>query len=391
MSEPVIDAPSVFRAAWTALLIVAVAGCTVEDGDGGTKRPPRQGRLEVSGLLSGDAEGFARAEEPRIFDFPADHGSHPDFRTEWWYLTGNLDARDGRRFGYQFTIFRNAVSAARPERSSGWAARQVYMAHLALTDVASGEFHAFERFARGAAGLSGAGIEPFRVWLGDWELSGGDAPPPFSLRADAGDVELDLDLAAAKPLVLQGDAGLSSKGRQPGNASYYYAFTRLATSGRIRIGAETVEVDGSSWLDREWSTSVLEEGQSGWDWFALQLDDGTELMVYQLRREDGVADRTSSGSFVATTGNKTSLGVEDFEIEVLDWWQSRESGARYPSNWRVSVPGQSLDLHIEPVLREQELRLSVVYWEGAVDVVGTRRGVPVTGKGYVELTGYGGE
>jgi predicted secreted hydrolase len=350
--------------------------------------PGQNGRLELSSFLAGDAEGFTRAIEARTFEFPRDHGPHPGFRTEWWYLTGNLESADGRRFGYQFTLFRNAMAAEPPARRSAWATNQVYMAHLAVTDVEAESFYAFERLARGAAGLAGAETEPFRVWLGAWRLEGGDDPPPFRLRAENDEVALDLELAAAKPLVLQGDAGLSRKGQEPGNASYYYAFTRLETSGRLRIGSAEFEVRGMSWLDREWSTSVLEEGQRGWDWFAVQLDDGADLMVYQMRRADGSPDTASSGSVIDGEGIRTPLAFEEFELEVLDWWTSPESGARYPSGWRLRLPSEGLVLEIEPVLRDQELDLSVLYWEGAVDVEGARAGAPVTGRGYVELTGY---
>lgn len=375
---------------WLNVFVVTLGaslGCsqsTVEHSD-----PDGAPRLELTSLLAGETEGFARAIEPRKFEFPRDHGPHPDFRTEWWYLTGNLEDSDGRRFGYQFTIFRNAMTGETLPRESAWATRQVYMAHLALTDVEGGKFYAFERFARGAAGLAGAETGPFRVWLGDWRFEGGGDPPPFRLWAETDQVALDLELVAAKPLVLQGDAGLSRKGAEAGNASYYFAFTRLETSGRLRVDQTELEVRGSSWLDREWSTSVLERGQRGWDWFAVQLDDGTDLMVYQIRREDGSPARASSGSLIDAEGLKTALAREDFELEVLDWWTSPASGGRYPSGWRISVPGEDLVLTVEPALAGQELDLSVLYWEGAVDVVGTRAGVAVTGRGYVELTGYG--
>jgi predicted secreted hydrolase len=351
-------------------------------------RPVEAQSLELSSLLSGEAEGFARATETRQFDFPADHGPHPDFRTEWWYLTGNVETASRRRFGYQLTLFRNAVAAAESQRESAWATRQVYMGHLALTDVDGDRFHAFERFARGAAGLAGAELEPFRVWLEDWELSGPSSPPPFRLSAAADDIELDFELGASKPLVLQGQAGLSRKGRQPGNASYYYAFTRLQTTGVLHIGGVELEVQGTSWLDREWSTSVLEPGQRGWDWFALQLDDGTDLMVYQLRRDDGSPDPLSSGSQVDAHGDRIALSSDDFQLEVLDWWTSPASGTSYPSGWRLTLANEGLELRIEPLLQDQELRLSVLYWEGAVEVRGTRNRAPVAGRGYVELTGY---
>jgi predicted secreted hydrolase len=374
--------------AGAAVAFTAIA-CTGGANEESDLQTARDERLELTTLLSGDAEGFARAVDPRRFEFPRDHGPHPDFRTEWWYVTGNLEASGGGRFGYQLTFFRNAISADEPSRTSQWATRQVYMAHLALTDVAGGRFYAVERFYRGAVGLAGAELRPFRVWLGDWRLTGDDAPPPFRIQADAGDFALDLDLSAIKPLVLQGEQGLSRKGGQPGNASYYYAFTRLATEGQVRVGDEELKVEGSSWLDREWSTSVLEEGQIGWDWFALQFDDGTDLMVYQVRRQDGSPDQASSGSSVGVVGEKRGLRWHDFELEVIDWWRSSESGTRYPSGWRIRVPAEKLDVRIRPVLREQELRLSVTYWEGAVDVEGSRGDAPVTGRGYVELTGYG--
>lgn len=348
-------------------------------------------RLQLSTLLAGDPTGHARALTPRDFTFPADHGPHPDFRTEWWYLTGNLETPTGRRFGYQFTLFRNAVAPAgtvSEDATSAWATRQLYMAHFALTDVAGERFHAFERFARGAAGLAGAESAPLRVWLEDWQLTGTEAGPPFRLQAAEGDFTLDLELTPSKPLVLQGDAGLSQKGREPGNASYYYAYTRLATRGTVRIDGEALPVDGASWFDREWSTSALEENQSGWDWFALQLDDGSDLMVYQVRRDDGSADPLSSGSFVAADGAKTKLAATDFELDVLDRWTSPTTGADYPSRWRLTLPAQDLELTIEPLLADQELDLTVLYWEGAVEVGGTRLGRPVAGRGYVELAGY---
>ena len=344
--------------------------------------------LSLTSLLSGTAEGFARATAPRRFAFPEDHGSHPDFRTEWWYLTGNVTAPSGRRFGYQFTLFRNALTAEEPTSESEWATRQIFMAHFAVTDVDAESFHFFERFARGAMGLAGVELGPFRAWLEDWQITSRSSSPPFRLQARADDIALDLDLDPVKPLVLQGEAGLSRKGREPGNASYYYAFTRLATAGRIRLGEVELEVSGSSWLDREWSTSALEAGQSGWDWFALQLDDGTDLMVYQMRRDDGTADPVSSGSLVGSDGAKVDLDWDEFRLEVLDRWSSPSSGTTYPAGWRLVLPREKLTLLIDPLVPDQELRLAVTYWEGAVTVEGDRDGVPITGRGYVELTGY---
>ncbi len=345
--------------------------------------------LTLTSLLAqGDTAGYERADEPRTFSFPDDHGAHPDFRNEWWYLTGNLTSADGREFGYQFTLFRSAIDTEEPDRDSDWATRQLYMAHFALTDVEGKSFHAFERFSRGALGLAGVTTRPFRAWLDDWELLGQD-PPPFRLRAGDESVGLELDLSSAKPTVLQGDRGLSRKGRELGNAADYYSMTRMPTRGVVILGLETFAVQGSSWLDREWSTSALEPSQAGWDWFALQLSDGQDLMIYQLRLEDGAVDPLSSGSLVARDGSVKRLGEGDFSIETLDWWTSPATRARYPARWKIVVPDERIELTVTPRLADQELSLSVRYWEGAVRVSGSSKGSALTGDGYVELTGYG--
>jgi predicted secreted hydrolase len=360
-------------------MLLALAGC-------GPERPQTREALSVGEALSGaPAEGFERALEPRAFAFPADHGPHPGFRTEWWYFTGNLESTDGRRFGFQLTFFRNALAPEPPDSPSAWAARDVWMAHLALTDVESGRFHAFDRFERGALDLAGVRPEPLAVWTGPWRAaSTGGETFPLRLQAAQDDVSIDLLLEPAKDLVLQGDRGLSQKGAEPGNASYYYSFTRLATRGTVRTGEDELDVQGSSWLDREWSTSALEAGQVGWDWFALQLADGRELMLYQLRRDDGSPSSESSGTLVAADGTTRHLARDDFRIEPIATWTSPRSGAVYPARWRLTVPSESIELEVRPVLADQELDLAFRYWEGAVDVTGT-----AAGRGYVELTGYG--
>ena len=352
--------------------------------------PPPQA-MDVREMLGGDGDGsFARALEPRPFDFPVDHGPHPEFRTEWWYFTGNLDSVDGgRRLGYQLTFFRSALTAEPVPRASTWGTTQAWMAHFAVSapDEPEPAFFSYERYARGAAGLAGAKLGPFRVWLEDWSAEGGAGMPPARLRAAADEVAIDLELAPGKPPVLQGDRGLSRKGRAPGNASYYYSLTRLPTTGRVVVRGEEYRVAGSSWMDREWSTSSLDEGVVGWDWFSLQLDDGRDLMVYQLRREDGTADPLSAGSLVDPDGRATYLRGSGYAIEPLATWRS-PSGRTYPSRWRLTVPARRLELEVEPLLADQELDHSFVYWEGAVRVRGTAGGEPVAGRGYVELTGY---
>lgn len=350
---------------------------------------PPELQFDVAEALGGaPAEGFARATTPRAFRFPDDHGPHPGFRNEWWYFTGNLTTGTGRRFGYELSIFRIALSPVAPARSSAWATNQVYMAHFALTDVAVGKFHFFERFARGAAGLAGAQSRPFAVWIEDWRV---DADPRDSrrwrLRAAAGDVSIELALTPRKPVVLQGERGLSRKSADAGNASYYYSLPQLASDGTITIAGEPHRVAGASWLDREWSTSALGSDQVGWDWFALQLSNGQDLMLYQLRNRDGRADPFSAGRLIAPDGRGIPLARDDFAIEVLDRWRSPRGG-EYPARWRLTVPKAQLELEVVPVLADQELAVAVRYWEGAVDVRGSRAGTAITGRGYVELTGY---
>jgi predicted secreted hydrolase len=336
-----------------------------------------------------DAVEFARAIAPRPFEFPRDHGAHPDYRTEWWYFTGNLATDEGRRFGYQLTFFRIALAPSVAASPSAWRARQIYMAHFALSDIEAGEFYGFERFGRGALGLAGVSNPPLSVWVDHWRARA-DADPPLSLRlaAEQSGIAIDLTLAPGKPIVAQGDDGLSRKSAEPGNASYYYSAPRMPTAGRITIGDRGFDVAGTSWLDREWSTSALAPDQIGWDWFALQLGDGRELMYYRLRRQDGGADRHSAGTLIGVDGTPVRLAADDVRIEVDDHWRSPASGVRYPSAWRVALPGHALELRITPALENQELNLTVRYWEGAVTVRGTAAGRPLGGVGYVELAGY---
>lgn len=349
-----------------------------------------QASVTLGAAFAGDTTGYARARGPRPFAFPADHGPHPAYKLEWWYYTGNLEAEGGRRFGYQFTVFRTALAPPDPgaaPRASAWAADQLYMAHLALSDIDGGAFYAYERFSRGAAGLAGARAEPFRVWLEDWSVEQQGAMPSMRVQASAGGVGLDLVMDPAKPLVLQGDRGFSPKGDAPGQASYYYSITRLRTAGHVTVGGEHYRVDGLSWMDREWSTSILGEEQEGWDWFSLQLDDGRDLMFFRLRNRDPSVPPHSDGLAVAADGKARRLGARDVGLTVLDTWQSPDTGVRYPARWRMEVPSEGLELTVTPYLLDQELDLSVRYWEGAVRLEGPGG---VSGRGYLEMTGYDG-
>lgn len=238
-------------------------------------------------------------------------------------------------------------------------------------------------------GLAGAKAVPFRVWLEDWSLTGTDGEFfPLHVQAQEGQLAIDLTLETAKPPVLQGDRGLIQKSAEPGNASYYYSYTRLPTQGTLHLEGETFSVSGTSWLDREWSTRALSPEQSGWDWFALQLDDGRELMFYRLRLKDGGVDPHSSGVLVATDGTTSRLGRDDLELEILDTWTSPHSGDRYPAHWRLQLPGEDLDLIVTPRVADQEMRVTVRYWEGAVAVKGQAAGKPIIGQGYLEMTRY---
>jgi predicted secreted hydrolase len=362
--------------------LVALAVTTVTFADAG--EPPSQ----LADLLGAEADaGFARALEPREFVFPADHGPHPAFRNEWWYVTGNLDDEDGRRFGFELTIFRFALAPSETESTSRWRTRHVYIAHLAITRVEDENFYVAQRYSRGALGLAGAQSAPFQVWIDDWSIAAQPGSDAWRLSAGDSDFGIDVELSALQPPVLNGIDGLSQKSADPGNASYYYSITRLATQGSIRIGEREYKVSGLSWLDREWSTSALAAEQVGWDWFALQLGDGSDLMFYSLRKNDGTQDAASAGTFVDVNGNTSHLDADDVELTVLDTWESPEGGT-YPSKWRLAIPRFGLDLTVTPVTANQELFTTVRYWEGAVDVEGETDGASIAGRGYVELAGY---
>lgn len=367
----------------SGLLLIAslVTGAGLQDPDGGS---------ELSRLLSSDNAGFSQAIDPRRFSFPEDHGPHDGYRNEWWYMTGNLDAMDGRRFGFELTIFRFALSPELVHSKSAWRSNHVFIAHFALSDPEGGQFFVAERASRGAAGLAGAQADPFRVWIDDWEFSdASDGKPGLRWRVTAreSDFAIDLVVDAARDPVLNGTDGLSRKSAERGNASYYYSITRWHTSGTVRLGKKTISVSGLSWLDREWSSSALANNQIGWDWFALQLSDGSDLMFYNLRKTDGSQDEHSAGTYVAANGEVRHLDRNALSIEVVDHWLSPDGG-RYPSRWRIDLPAYDLQLDVQPVMADQELSTIVRYWEGAVDVDGNRNGNAINGRGYVELTGY---
>lgn len=366
------------------LLALLGAGCASQ---------PEAPSADVVAMMSGqEDEGYARVTEPRALRFPEDHGPHPAYRTEWWYYTGNLDAVEeaggaSRRYGFQLTFFRNGLAPESDERESAWGTDQSYLAHFALMDEDAGRYRSAERLARGAVGLAGARADPYEVWLESWSA---EEQPDGRVRLQAADgpMAIDLYLEPLKPPALHGQEGFSPKGPEPGNASFYYSLSRQAATGTVTSGGETIPVQGLAWMDHEWSTSALSEGMRGWDWLSLQLDDGRELMLFQIRDAEGAPSAESSGSLVDGDAGVTHLAREDFALEPRGTWTSPRSGGTYPSGWRVAVPGQGLELLVEPILDDQEFDGFFRYWEGAVEVEGEADGAPVSGRGYVELTGY---
>ncbi|MGH2606601.1 MAG: lipocalin-like domain-containing protein, partial [Anaerolineales bacterium] len=296
-----------------------------------------EGAARIMFAPGGDAAEFARVLEPRPFSFPSDHGPHPEYRTEWWYYTGNLSNPGSGHFGYQLTFFRVGLAPESPPRLSRLAASQIYFAHFALSRP-DGAYRSFERFSRGAGDLAGASGVPFTVWLENWSARALDEMGTLvALQAREEDIGLDLVLHAAKPIVAHGDGGVSAKGDEPGNASYYLSATRMSSQGEVQVGEESFAVTGNSWFDHEWGTSVLPASAVGWDWFGLQLSDGRELMLYRIRGADGSYERASSGTLVEKDGTAIHLRPEDFVVEAAGAWRSPRSGAVYPARWSVRV------------------------------------------------------
>jgi predicted secreted hydrolase len=387
---------------------VALSGCSLLAVLSCTEPPPAAegGATDPAQALSRDpAPGFERIVAPRPFVFPEDYGPHPETQTEWWYVTGNLSTEEGRRFGYQFTIFRLGLTPReRVVEGSAWAVGDLYMAHLAVSDIADEHFMAEQRLTRPALELAGAQATPFRVWLEGWELesTGPDAFFPLSLDAvtttletptagstiENGGVALNLVLGEGKPIVLHGDRGYSPKGANTGDASHYYSFTRMPTQGTLTINGESYSVSGDSWLDREWSTSVLSRSQRGWDWFGLQLSDGRELMLFELRSDDP-SSAVVEGTLIERDGSTHRLERSDVVLTVVDRWSSDVDGAVYPSEWQLELPNHGINLRIESAFGSQEHTEIFRYWEGSVNLT-SPDGVQV-GRGYAELTGYAAE
>jgi predicted secreted hydrolase len=317
------------------------------------------------------------------FTFPKDHGAHNNFNSEWWYYSGNLSAQNGRRFGYELAIFRAGTFNSHAQK---------YMAHFALTDVADKNFYYKENLSLSPGINSGADANPLKVWLGNWIVTGNFADnnflkPDFHIQASTNDYSIDLNLKSQKPLVLQGEKGISRKGHAKNDYSYYYSLTRLSSTGKVHVKGTDYNVSGLSWMDHEWSNSDLGRNENGWDWFSIQLNNNTEIMFYQLRNKDGGSSNYSEGTFIYENGTTRRLNPKEVKIEPVAYWESKIH-VKYPSGWKFSIPDRGIYLTLTPYIKNQELEVLVNYWEGAVSIKGKYMNKEISGNGYVELTGY---
>jgi predicted secreted hydrolase len=342
--------------------------------------------------LAVNAREYKQALPGYVLKFPADHRSHNEYKTEWWYYTGHLTANDGSRYGYELTFFRSSMDVPRPPKESVWSVDNIYLAHFALTDIGGKKFFHTSRLNRPGIDFAGADQKKLHVWNGDWkvtEVSDGKQ----KLIAKTPEYSLELDLVSEKPPALHGVRGLSQKASCVGCASYYYSLTRMKVNGTLRKnGAPPLTVSGLTWMDHEFGSNQLTPEQVGWDWFSLQLDDNTELMLYLMRRKDGKFDVNSSGTYVAADGSTRHLRLQDYTVTATGSWKSPHSNATYPMGWKVSIPALKAELEIIPELEDQELAkrndTDVTYWEVASTVRGNINGKAITGRAYVEMTGY---
>jgi predicted secreted hydrolase len=324
------------------------------------------------------------------YEFPRDHFNHPDFQTEWWYYTGNLKSADGHRFGFELTFFRQAVSRD-AAKTAAWDVNDLYLAHLALSDLDGGKFYHTERTNRAGPGIAGASEALGRIWNGNWQIQWEGADQ--KLQGIDGRFQLQLTLHSEKLAVIHGENGVSQKAEGTGRASHYVSLTRLATSGSMELTGKRFEVSGTSWMDHEFFTHQLESDQTGWDWLSLQLADRTELMLFHIRRKDGSIDPHSSGTYVGAQGKTVHLRASDFTLQpASEKWTSPVTRAAYPVHWRVAIPKLGIALEAKTPLESQELagktRFAPSYWEGAIVLTGTRNAEPLGGVGYLEMTGY---
>jgi predicted secreted hydrolase len=346
----------------------------------------------VLGLCAGaEADDYRRALPGYQFQFPQDHFSHPEFKTEWWYYTGHLQTADGERYGYQVTFFRVGAEEGKKAASpSRWAVRNFFLAHFAVSDLTRQRFHFSDRFNRGALGNAGASTKVLKVWNGDWHLQADGTA--HRLQAKDEQYAVDLTLTPVKPPVVHGTEGVSQKGIGMGHASHYYSLTRLKTTGLISFKGQTRRIEGWSWMDHEFGSSQLREEHVGWDWFGLQLNNRVELMFYLMRQQEEQPDPHSSGTLILPDGTALPLTLSQVQVRPTGTWKSPRSQATYPMGWEIRIPDYDVTLTLTPSFPDQELdtrkSTRIIYWEGSVEIAGRYQGTSVAGQGYVELTGY---
>jgi predicted secreted hydrolase len=329
--------------------------------------------------LGESADGFAAVVPGKRFVFPADHGPHPEFRIEWWYVTANLKDSGGAAYGAQWTLFRQAARSG--ATLEGWASQQIWMGHAAVTRANA--HRTTETFARGGIGQAGVETAPFQAWVDNWQMRGleafdGDNIAPLELMASSADFSYALRLDADRPLVLQGDGGYSRKSDR-GQASYYYSQPFFKAAGRITIDDKPTDVTGLAWMDREWSSQPLAADQTGWDWFSLHLDAGEKLMLYRLRQKDG--RNNLFGNWIFADGRSVEIAAADNSMTPTQFTDIE--GRKVPTGWRVVIPARGLDIETVPLNPKSWMGTSFAYWEGPITFAGSHGGI-----GYLELTGY---
>lgn len=335
-------------------------------------------------------QNYKIAQPGYTYQFPQDYFNHEDFQTEWWYYTGNVRSADGHRLGYELTFFRQGISRA--DDAHPWFVHDVWMAHLALSDIDGQRFYNEERLNRTGPGLAGVDSQTGLVWNGNWQAHITEREE--DLRGIGDKFGLTLKLMPTKPPTIHGANGISQKAEGAGHASQYFSLTRLTTKGSIDIDGKAYQVDGTSWMDHEFFTSSMAANETGWDWLSIQLGDGDELMLYRLRHGDGTIDPYSSGTYIDATGKSLFLSSKDFAMtpaaDSAGKWLSPATRASYPLHWHVSIPLLKMELDVTSPLKNQELTGSFgpSYWEGAIDVRGQRNYSPLRGLGYLEMTGY---
>jgi len=397
-----------------SLVISICVGCTDNYSSGAVSAGAN---IDILKIFSQDSSGsFARVQHKKDFIFPKDHGPHLKYKYEWWYFSGNLHTDLGRRFGYQLTIFRvglknefslpNTFRASKKSKNvsrSKWRSNHIYMAHFAVTDIEGKRFYPFQKVSRDNFGLAGSQHDTnpdrrmsgsnLKLWVHNWSVESlSDSVFPLRLKASSGGVSIDLAITQSTPVVLNGSEGMSMKGSEAGNASYYYSIPRLDTRGEIEIEGFKHKVKGKSWFDREWFTSAFKNAITGWDWFAIQLEDDREIMLYYLRNQDNAKTKHSGGTIIERDGKYKRLDADDIIIIVKRYWQSPKTGISYPAGWKVAIPSHSIEMLVTPLVEDQELDFIPHYWEGAVRVSAVDQSEnhrkSVTGLGYVELVGY---